>query len=64
MTTYLLVLLAYTRTQVAYAGAVREISVVIAAIVGWRFLGEPFGIYRTVGAGMIFGGVLIIAIAG
>jgi drug/metabolite transporter (DMT)-like permease len=64
MTTYLLVLVAYTRAQVAYAGAVREISVVFAAIVGWRFLGEPFGIYRTAGAALIFTGTLIIAIAG
>lgn len=64
MTTYLLVLLAYTRAQVAYAGAVREISVVFAAIVGWRFLGEPFGVYRTAGAALIFAGTLIIAIGG
>lgn len=64
MTTYLLVLLAYTRAQVAYAGAVREISVVFAAIVGWRFLGEPFGAYRTAGSALIFAGTLIIAVAG
>lgn len=64
MTTYIMVLLAYTRAQVAYAGAVREISVVFAAIVGWRFLGEPFGMYRTAGAALIFCGTLIIAVAG
>ncbi len=64
MTTYLLVLLAYTRAQVAYAGAVREISVVFAAIIGWRFLGEPFGIYRTLGSALIFTGILIIAAFG
>src|SRR4029079_11859660 len=62
MTTYLLVLLAYTRAEVAYAGAGGEISVVFAAIVGWKFLGEPFGLYRTIGAGLIFVGTLIIAL--
>jgi drug/metabolite transporter (DMT)-like permease len=64
LATYMLVLIAYSRAQVAYAGAVREISVVFAALVGWRWLGESFGAYRTVGALLIFAGIVIIAVFG
>jgi drug/metabolite transporter (DMT)-like permease len=60
----MLVLIAYSRAQVAYAGAVREISVVFAALVGWRWLGEPFGAHRTIGAFLIFTGIVIIAVFG
>jgi drug/metabolite transporter (DMT)-like permease len=64
LATYMLVLIAYSRAQVAYAGAVREISVVFAALVGWRWLGEPFGAHRTIGAFLIFTGIVIIAVFG
>ena len=62
--TYLLVLQAYTLAPVAYAGAIRELSVVFAAIIGWRWLGERFGGTRTIGASLIFVGILVIAVAG
>ncbi|HTQ79173.1 MAG TPA: EamA family transporter [Thermoanaerobaculia bacterium] len=61
---YLLVLGAYQITSVAYAGAVREVSVVVGALAGWRLLGEGFGLRRTVGALLTFSGILLIAIAG
>ena len=61
---YMLVLKAYTIARVSYAGAVREISVVFAAFVGWRWLGEDFGLIRLVGAVLIFAGILVIAIGG
>ncbi len=61
---YILVLKAYTITRVSYAGAVREISVVFAAFLGWRWLGEDFGAMRLIGAILIFAGILVIAIAG
>ncbi len=61
---YILALKAYTIARVSYAGAVREISVVFAAFVGWRWLGESFGAIRLVGALFIFGGILVIAFAG
>ncbi len=64
MISYMLVLRAYASTGVSYAGAIREISVVFAALVGWRWLGEGFGAARTIGAGVIFAGILIIAVAG
>lgn len=62
--TYMLVLVAFARARVGYAGAVRELSVVIAALIGWRWLGEPFGAHRTLGAALIFGGIVIIATLG
>lgn len=61
---YMLVLKAYTIAHVSYAGAVREISVVFAAFVGWRWLGEDFGLIRLVGAVLIFAGIFVIAIGG
>jgi drug/metabolite transporter (DMT)-like permease len=61
---YALALKAYTITRVSYAGAVREISVVFAAFLGWRLLGEDFGAMRVVGAIVIFAGILVIAMAG
>jgi len=61
---YMLALKAYTIARVSYAGAVREISVVFAAFVGWRWLGESFGAIRMLGAMFIFIGILVIALMG
>jgi drug/metabolite transporter (DMT)-like permease len=61
---YMLVLVTYSFAHVSYAGAVREISIVFAAFLGWRWLGEGFGMLRTIGAVLIFVGILIIAILG
>ncbi len=62
--TYGMVLLAYSRGHVSYAGAIREVSVVFAAVIGWRWLGEGFGRARVAGALLIFAGILAIALAG
>jgi drug/metabolite transporter (DMT)-like permease len=62
--TYILVLQAYAISRVSYAGSVREVSIVFAALLGWRLLGERFGIARMIGAILITGGILIIAISG
>ena len=61
---YLFVLQAYSMARASYVGALREISVVIAAFAGWRVLGEGFGIARTAGAVLIFSGIVVVAIAG
>jgi drug/metabolite transporter (DMT)-like permease len=61
---YMLVLQTYAIAHVSYAGAIREISVVFAAFIGWRWLGEDFGLLRLLGASVIFIGILVIAIAG
>src|SRR5262249_61149302 len=64
MFAYILVLQAYRIASVSYAGAIREISVVFGALAGWRWLGEGFGLPRTIGALLIFLGILVIAAVG
>ncbi|MGH2543236.1 MAG: EamA family transporter, partial [Ardenticatenaceae bacterium] len=61
LVSYTLVLAAYQLAPVSYAGAVREVSVVFAALMGWLWLGERLGAIRVVGALVIFGGILLIA---
>ena len=61
---YLIVLWVYARAPVAYGGAIRESSVLLAALLGWRFLGEPFGARRLLGALVIVSGVALIALGG
>ena len=61
---YLLALFAYTIAPVSYSGAIREMSVVIGAFLGWQFLGEKMGGTRVAGAIIIFTGILTIAIFG
>jgi drug/metabolite transporter (DMT)-like permease len=61
---YTLVLAAYKIAPVAYAGAVREVSVVLAALAGWLFLKEGLGARRTVGALLVFCGIATLALLG
>jgi drug/metabolite transporter (DMT)-like permease len=61
---YMFVLQAYSMARASYVGALREISVVIAALAGWRMLGESFGVARTAGAVLIFSGIVVVAVAG
>ncbi|MEP0807415.1 MAG: EamA family transporter [Chloroflexota bacterium] len=61
---YLLALFAYTIAPVSYSGAIREMSVVIGAFLGWQFLGEKMGGMRVLGSVIIFVGILTIAILG
>ena len=62
--TYILVLIAYSLAPVSYAGAIREVSVVFAALIGWFWLGEKLGPFRAIGTAVIFVGILVIAVAG
>ncbi len=61
---YTLVLRAYVIAPLAYAGAIREVGVVIAALAGWRWLGEGFGVRRLAGAVAVFAGIVILAALG
>jgi drug/metabolite transporter (DMT)-like permease len=61
---YGLVLFAYSRSPVSYAGAIREVSIIFAALAGWRWLREPLGRQRLSGAVLICLGILLIAVAG
>ena len=60
---YILVLKSYTLIRVSYGGAIREVSVVFAAFLGWRLLKEELGAIRLAGSGLIFSGILVIALA-
>jgi len=61
---YLLALIVYTFAPLSYSGAIREVSVVIGAFLGWQFLEEKMGGMRVLGSIVIFVGILVIAILG
>ena len=61
---YLLALFAYTFAPLSYSGAIREVSAVIGAFIGWRFLREEMGGIRVVGSAIVFAGVMVIAVFG
>ncbi len=61
---YTTALFAYSYAPLNYSEAIREVSVVIGAVLGWKYLGEPMGGYRSLGAVIIFGGIVLIALLG
>ena len=61
---YLLVLAAYTIAPISYSGAIREVSVVLGAFAGWKFLNEKMGGWRLIGSIVIFIGIMVIAFFG
>jgi drug/metabolite transporter (DMT)-like permease len=61
---YMLALFAYTFAPLSYSGAIREVSAVIGAFLGWRFLKEEMGGVRVLGSVIVFAGVMVIAIFG
>jgi len=61
---YMIALYAYSFAPISYSGAIREVSVVLGALVGWYFLKERLGPVRLVGAFIIFAGILTIALFG
>ena len=61
---YMMALFAYTFAPLSYSGAIREVSAVIGAFLGWRFLKEELGGVRVVGAVIVFTGVMVIVIFG
>ena len=60
---YALVIWALSLGAMAHVSALRETSVVIAAIIGTRFLGEPFGVRRVLSAATVAGGVVVLHVA-
>lgn len=60
---YALALQAYALAPVGYAGAVREVSVVVAAWLGWKAAGESAGRWRMFASLLIFVGIVLIAAA-
>jgi drug/metabolite transporter (DMT)-like permease len=63
ITAYLLVLIAMRLTQVSYIAALRESSVVLAALLGWRVLREPYGGRRILAAIVVTLGLILLVLA-
>lgn len=57
---YVVVLWAMDHAPVALVAALRETSVVFAALLGWRLLGEPLGPRRVAAAAVVAGGAVLI----
>lgn len=60
---YVAVLLAMTMAPVSYVVAGREISVVVAALLGTLLLGESHSAARVTAAVLVFAGLVVIALA-
>ena|SRR5581483_9484238 len=60
---YCMVLLALQRAPAASVAAVRETSVVVGALLAWRYLQEPVGWPRLAGAVLVAGGIAAISLA-
>ena len=61
--TYLIILYAFSRGPVSYIAAVREFSVVIAALLGARLLKERIGTLRWIGIALVVAGTVLIKLA-
>ncbi len=61
---YVMVLNAYSLASVSYAGAIREMSIILAVLIGWLWLNETGGKMRLAGAGLVFAGIMLVAVAG
>ena len=64
MGAYTLVLVAMQRSPVSYVGSVREMSVVLTAWIGARFLGEGKTGLRVTASALVAVGILLIAAGG
>jgi drug/metabolite transporter (DMT)-like permease len=62
--TYAIVIYAMTRTQVTHVAALRETSIIFAAIIGAMVLKEPMGIRRTVTATVVAAGIIMVTLSG
>jgi drug/metabolite transporter (DMT)-like permease len=58
--TYTFVLAAVRLAPVGYVTALRETSVVLAVLIGWRVLGEAQGRRRIAASGVVLGGVVLL----
>ena len=61
--TYTLVQLAFKRAPVGYVTALRESSVVFAAFIGWKRLGEPVGRRRILATSLVAAGLIVLVVS-
>jgi drug/metabolite transporter (DMT)-like permease len=59
-TAYAIVLWAYSRATLAPVAALRETSVIMAALFGSYSLGEPFGLRRVIASVVVVIGVALL----
>jgi len=62
--TYFLALAAIRLSYVSYAGSVRSVNVIFGALLGTLLLKEPYGAIRILASSLVFGGLLLIGVAG
>ena len=62
--TYTLVLIAVRYASVGYVTALRESSVVLAALIGWRMLGEGDVRRRITASGVVLSGLVLLVTLG
>ena len=62
--TYSLVLIAVRYATVGYVTALRESSVVLAALIGWRFLGEGQARRRLTASAVVLSGLVLLVTVG
>lgn len=60
---YGLVIWAMSRAPLASVSALRETSVIMAALIGMRLLHEPFGMRRVVAASVVAAGVVLLQVS-
>jgi drug/metabolite transporter (DMT)-like permease len=60
---YGLVIWAMTLTPIAAVAALRETSVIIAALIGTRLLREPFGTRRVLAASLVAAGIVLLQVS-
>lgn len=61
---YVLILFAFRLSKVAYVVALRQVSVVFAALLGTRFLKEKYFALKITGSIVIFAGIFLITVFG
>ncbi|HEX5794526.1 MAG TPA: DMT family transporter [Geminicoccaceae bacterium] len=60
---YAMVIWAMTRAPMAQVSALRETSVIMAALIGTRLLREPFGTRRVVAASLVAAGAVLLQVS-
>ena len=63
-TAYAIVIYALTLSQMAQVAALRETSVIFAAVIGTLILKEPLGVKRIFAATIVAGGIILVALSG
>ncbi len=61
--TYVMVLYALNLSKATYAGTLRQLSLVVAIFLGWRFLKEPLPPPKLVGVALMICGAVLILLA-